>query len=589
MKRLVALFLALLISSPAAAQWQVPRYSVPIGHGGGTTGFDSAVPGTAGVPLVSKGAAINPAFAPVQNVGIAPGAANTAKGSLDGATTSDLTLVSCTLAYQITRFIAGTGWQCGVLPVLPSRAIALALNLSAFSAVQTMGYTLPGDGGGATFQKLLVGVPFQDSFINTATLVGGSGYVSGTYAGVPLGGSIYAAGCFAQVVVSGGVVTQVNRAVPCASAKVGDVYIIANSFLGGAGSGFTWTVATVSTPQASFTDTVGTNFQFVPDQAGYANLLQFGAKGDWVGTDLGATNNAAALWSAATWASVTNFSSSAQVSGNLVLIPKGAYMTCGAWLGGIYNFPLPQGVRFSGVGVGGTTLVQCSSDSSGTHYIELCDSNFNVGQFGCKIENMTINLAQVTTSTSGFAAVYSKAGQQFVLGQNLEIQPGARSCIKYETGLGGAANDTWWVIDCEQLAGTTNPGFVFNSSGTQHYLLHSVAGCGGLGGCTLAINHLAGRLSVNGLDIEAFVTGLNQNVSVSGNTSTYENVQQNSNNCTQAITLQSTNTPGNIVLKNVATGCPLVINNGQAGGANYNSTIRGSLMCVGNPCAAAVP
>lgn len=587
--RLTALAAAVFIAAcqPAAAQWQTQSNSVPIGRGGGTTGFDSAAPGAAGVPLTSNGPVSKPTFTPVQNAGIAPGAANTTKGSLNGTTTGDLAMVSCTAAYQITQFILGTGWQCGTLPVMPSRAIAATLNLSAFSAVVTLGYALPGDGGGAVFQKL-GGASFQDTYIVTATLVGGSGYTNGTYLGVPLGGGV-GVGCSASVTVAGAVVTAVSLAVPCAGYKVGDVLTQINAFIGGTGSGFTWTVTAVSTPQASFADIASNNFQFVPDQAGYGNALQFGCRGDWVGTDAAATNNAACAWSAGAWAATTNGAAAAQVNGNLVLFPKGAYMTCGSWLGGIYNIPISQGVRFGGVGIGGTTLVECAADASGTHYIELCDSNAKVGQYGCKIENMTINLSQVSGSTSGFAAIYSNAGQQFTLGERLEIDTGGRGCIKYEIGKGGAANDTWSDIDCEQPQATTNTAVSFNASGTQHYLLHSVIGCGGTGGCFTAISHAAGRLVVDGLDVEAYATGLLQNVSIAGNQSVYRNVQQNSNNCSQAISLASTNTPGNILFENVATSCPVTILNGQSTGINFTSPIRGPLMCISGACAAAVP
>jgi hypothetical protein len=467
--------------------------------------------------------------------------------------------------------------------VLASRAFAITQNLSAFSAVSTLGYGAPGDGGNATFVKLAAGVPFKDTYITTATLVGGSGYVNATYLGAPLGGGT-GLGCLGSVTVAGGTVTAVSLAVPCAGYKVGDVLTTPNAFVGGSGSGFSWTVTAISTPQASFTDAVGTNFQFVTDQAGYGNILQFGAKGDWSGTDGSAMNNAAAIWSAAAWASVAVGAASAQVNGNQILFPRGAYMTCGAWNSTIYNIPIPQGVRFSGVGVGGTTLVECAADASGNHYIELCDSNAKVGQLGCKIENMTINLSQVTGSTSGIAAIYSNSGQQFTLGEHLEIDTGGRACIKYEIGKGGAANDIWSDIDCEQPAGTANTAIIFNSSTTQHYLLHSTIGCGGAGGCATAISNSAGRLIVDGLDVEAFVTGLQQNVTVSGNNSVYRNVQQNSNNCTAAIQLVSTNTPGNILFENVATGCPITIQNGQSGGTNFTGNIVKQITCVSGAC-----
>lgn len=61
--RIVALAVAFLTAvQPAAAQWQVPNHSVPLGRGAGATGFGSAAPGTAGQVLVSGGPAADPSF-----------------------------------------------------------------------------------------------------------------------------------------------------------------------------------------------------------------------------------------------------------------------------------------------------------------------------------------------------------------------------------------------------------------------------------------------------------------------------------------------------------------------------------------------
>lgn len=64
MKKYFVLFLLLLIS-PAAAQWQTPTHSVPIGRGGGMTGFDNAPPGAANAVLASNGPSTNPTFQPL--------------------------------------------------------------------------------------------------------------------------------------------------------------------------------------------------------------------------------------------------------------------------------------------------------------------------------------------------------------------------------------------------------------------------------------------------------------------------------------------------------------------------------------------
>jgi polygalacturonase len=63
MKKCLALLAFLLaFSTTAAAQWQVPDHSVPIGRGPGFTGFKNAAPGASGLPLVSNGVASDPSF-----------------------------------------------------------------------------------------------------------------------------------------------------------------------------------------------------------------------------------------------------------------------------------------------------------------------------------------------------------------------------------------------------------------------------------------------------------------------------------------------------------------------------------------------
>lgn len=107
------LLAALFACSPALAQWQVPDNSIPIGRGIGNTGFDNAAPGTLGFPLKSNGASALPSFGPIVNGAISPGAANTVKGTLDGAATTDLTLPSCAAdGRHALTYTSGVGWVC---------------------------------------------------------------------------------------------------------------------------------------------------------------------------------------------------------------------------------------------------------------------------------------------------------------------------------------------------------------------------------------------------------------------------------------------------------------------------------------------
>jgi hypothetical protein len=80
---LVAFF---ALCAPAAAQWQTPNHSVPVGRGSGATGFNSAVPGAAGTAVVSNGATSDPSFGVVGVNGGGTGCAVASGTCLDNIT-----------------------------------------------------------------------------------------------------------------------------------------------------------------------------------------------------------------------------------------------------------------------------------------------------------------------------------------------------------------------------------------------------------------------------------------------------------------------------------------------------------------------
>lgn len=104
MKMLRLLALLALVASPAAAQWQTPNHSVPVGKGAGYQGFGSAAPGTAGLPLTSNGASSDPSFQVLPNAGLAPMATNTTKCNPTGGSA---TPQDCTVT-QLLTMLAGT-------------------------------------------------------------------------------------------------------------------------------------------------------------------------------------------------------------------------------------------------------------------------------------------------------------------------------------------------------------------------------------------------------------------------------------------------------------------------------------------------
>jgi hypothetical protein len=115
----------------------------------------------------------------------------------------------------------------------------------------------------------------------TGTLTGGSGYVNGTYSGVPLtGGS--GTGATATITVTGGAVTAVKILAPGKNYVVGDSLSAAAANLGGSGAGFGVLVGTIAvnsslaggvvnmyypsttTPKTTWRDPLGTTPNAVP-------------------------------------------------------------------------------------------------------------------------------------------------------------------------------------------------------------------------------------------------------------------------------------------------------------------------------------
>lgn len=97
---------------------------------------------------------------------------------------------------------------------------------------------------------------------NTGTITPGSGYVNGTYNFVPLTciscSSPLATQAYATITVSGGAVTAINTSPNAGQEgyfyKPGDTLTTPNTFLGGMGSGFVWTLTT--TAQAPLMTTI---------------------------------------------------------------------------------------------------------------------------------------------------------------------------------------------------------------------------------------------------------------------------------------------------------------------------------------------
>lgn len=136
----------------------------------------------------------------------------------------------------------------------------------------------------------LVGLDLRPVFSNlsgvgTGTLVGGSSYTNGTYSNVILtGGS--GSGAVANITVSGGAVTAVTIVSSGSGYFIGDALTTQAQYIGGTGSGFTWTVTALN-----FTSVAATGLRInLPGQAQnpkFLSLLTAGTEKfyiDWSGT-----------------------------------------------------------------------------------------------------------------------------------------------------------------------------------------------------------------------------------------------------------------------------------------------------------------
>lgn len=134
---------------------------------------------------------------------------------------------------------------------------------------------------------------FGGAILTLSGLVGGSLYTPGTYTGVPLTGGTVESAEATIVVGGGGDVTSVTLTTAGAYYLVGDVLSADNADIGGTGSGFTITVATVD---AQFTSVASHVWQFdsMFDSGGSGDDLLLGHPGHNL-VQIDATTNSAVL------------------------------------------------------------------------------------------------------------------------------------------------------------------------------------------------------------------------------------------------------------------------------------------------------
>lgn len=185
-----------------------------------------------------------------------------------------------------------------------------------------------------------------------------------------------------------------------------------NGYLGGSGSGFACTVTSVTTPRASFTDSVGTRFQFVVDEGGDPNIKQFGAKLDWNGADGTATDDYYNAWVAGLqFASIQTksvFVDSGGFIGGKLRVPRGSSLICGA---GNKSLVIPYGVVVEGAGTYNTTMKMCDAFNANTHFIELCDPTIQLACFTTSLRNLDLFAQRELAAGNVVVMVHTNAAQ----------------------------------------------------------------------------------------------------------------------------------------------------------------------------------
>jgi len=156
--------------------------------------------------------------------------------TVSGTGVSSVTLTDPGLGYELSDLLSASNTNLGGTG---SGFNVTVTQISATEALSTLGGTAIGE---ALFTT--------DASIGLLTSVSaGSGYVNGTYTNVPLtGGS--GSGALATIVVSGTAVSSVILTDPGLGYNVGNLLSASNANLGGTGSGFQVSVATIDAIEA---------------------------------------------------------------------------------------------------------------------------------------------------------------------------------------------------------------------------------------------------------------------------------------------------------------------------------------------------
>ena len=568
-------FLAAFLPTVAAAQ--VPNYTLPpstvVGRSALGPGPAQAIPfsqivavllnsNPLSIPSVSTNSVVFKGSTSGQAILQAQAAAGTptinlptASGTLADSATSPLVLNAATGALSCPTCAINGG-----LFSASTRTAAAALNLSSYGVVRTGGYSVAGDGGAASFKNVGTS-PFADSQVATGSLTvnGTSGCTTGTYAGVsPSGGTGH--GLQITYVVSGGVVTSAAIVGNGGNAySVGDVV---TTTIAGCAASVTYTIATITSPTCSFTDTSGAHFQMIVDVTGVINIKQCGAAVNWNSTagDAGSTNDTTAIQNALNFAgnTVQPTVDGGGVAGQTVLVPFGNTLS-GA-------LTVPFGVKFTGINAWSSQIKFTDAMGAAVIPLTLCDSTTHLACFGTQLANMTLRGGS-GTANSNVPMVFSNSVQQMNALWRVAFYPQQRGCVQYDSGFGGAAQVGFVEVECT-MSSLGSPGFNFTNIGsTLVYLKNANSEFGGSGVTGNGVQALGGFIDIDNFHTEGVSNGIFWNNT--GSTSTgairIHNVSGGAH-CTNLVVRQTGSVSSDMIVgMAVPNGCTNTVNNGGTG------------------------
>lgn len=420
------------------------------------------------------------------------------------------------------------------IPLIPSRATASTLDLSAYTGIIVQGYTTPGDGGQMAMTKV-ASQPFCGAYTNTAAFQDTAGNwwnISEPYA--------YTVQQFGAKFDWDGVdgsatddTTAIQSALNCAG-----VQNSAGNDVGGgqgrpvllpAASGLVSSTLTV--PNQVIVRGAGTYSSVLKMATGFDNAAHFTI----LGTQYSETDVAA----------LQSRGSAGNLTINGVMIRSGVAYFLQPTLPAIFSASDNSGVSFTITGTDryGAALVDtfigptAGSYSESTEYFstitQVATDMATVGtvsvgarqvaSFASRLEELQL-FSDIITASSGASMVYTSSAQHTGGIKAAKIFAGNRSATYFTTGTGGASYFVFQDVEgfnqgnCGGCS-SNNPIFYFNYDGLQTPLQHVVAqGPGASGGAgAIGIEIASGFVYMFNFHCEGIATCVNISTATANN------------------------------------------------------------------------